>query len=56
MKELNLISTTIMIALLLLKILCRQKSLTPSKSMPQKSNNDFKDIHPYILAGTFELY
>ena len=43
-----------MIVLILCKILCHCKSLTPSKSMSQKSNHDFKEIYPYIRAGTFE--
>ena len=33
---------------------CHYKSLTPSKSMPQKSNHDFKEKYPYVRAGTFE--
>ena len=34
--------------LLLCKILCHYKSLTPSKSMPKKSNHDFKGKYPYF--------
>ena len=40
--------------LVLCKILCHFKSVTPSKSMPQKSNHDFKEKHPNIWAGTLE--
>ena len=28
--------------------------MTPSKSMPQTSNQDFKEKYPYIQAGTIE--
>ena len=37
-----------------LQKLCHYKSLTPSKSMPQMSNHDFKGKCPYIHAGTIE--
>ena len=30
------------------------KSLTPSKSMPQKRNHDFTEKYPYIRAGAFK--
>ena len=40
--------------LLLCKFLCHYMSLTPSKSMPQKSNHDFKEKYPYIRVGTLE--
>ena len=29
-------------------------SLTPSKSIPQKSNDDFKEKYSYIRVGTHE--
>ena len=28
--------------------------MTPSKSMPQKSNHDFKEKYHYVLEGTIE--
>ena len=40
--------------MLLCKILCHYKFLTPSTSMPQKSNHSFKENYSYIQAGTFE--
>ena len=27
--------------------------MTPSKSMPQKSNHDFKEKYPYVQVGKF---
>ena len=30
-------------------------SFTPSKSMPQKSNNKFKQKYPYVPVGSLEL-
>ena len=40
--------------LLLCKILSHFKSLTPSKSMPQKRNQDFHKKCSYIREGTLE--
>ena len=48
-KEFNHILTTMIIF-----ALCHFKSLTPSKSMPQKGNHDFKEKYPYIRAGALE--
>ena len=36
--------------LLFCKILSHYMSLTPSKSIPQKSNHDFKEKYPYVRA------
>ena len=36
------------------KILCDYKSLTSSKSMPNKSNYDFKKKYPQICMGTLK--
>ena len=53
-KDINHISTT-MIVFASLQILCHYKSLTPSKSLPQKSNYDFKGKYHYVRAGTIEI-
>ena len=34
------------------KISCHYKSLTPSKSMPQKSNHDFEEKYRCVRVGT----
>ena len=52
-KEFNHTPTT-MIVLLFFKTLFLYKSLTPSKSMPQKSNHDSKEKCPYIHTDTIE--
>ena len=49
-KEINHISTT----MILLASLQNLTSLTPSKSMAQKSNHDFKEKYPYVRVGTLE--
>ena len=36
------------------KIVCHYRSLTPSNSMHQKSNNGFKESYPHIRMGTLE--
>ena len=41
-----------MIVLLFCKTLCHYKSLTPSESMPQKNNRDFKGKYPDVRVGT----
>ena len=38
----------------LCKLLRHYKSLTPSKSMPQKSNHNFKEKYHYVRTGTIE--
>ena len=53
LKELNHSSTT-MITFGSLQILCHYKSLTPSKSMPQKRNQDFMERYLNIKAGTYK--
>ena len=40
--------------MIILQNLYTYKSLTPSKSMPQKSSHDFKEKYLYIWAGTLE--
>ena len=47
----SLLSTTMIV---FCKILCHYKSLTPSKSMQQKSNYESRVTYPYIWAGTIE--
>ena len=36
------------------RIFSHHKSLTPSKSIPNKNNHDFKEKYPYVRAGTLE--
>ena len=36
----------------LCKIFCHYKSLSHTKSMPQKSNHDFKEKYPYVRPST----
>ena len=38
----------------LCKILCHYKSLTPSKLIPHKRNHDSTKKYPNIKAGTYE--
>ena len=53
-KEFNHTSTNMIISFLLFcKISCH-KSLTPSKSKPQKSKHDFKEKFHYVRVGTIE--
>ena len=40
--------------MIILQNLYTYKSLTPSKSMPQKSSHDFKEKYPYVHVGTFK--
>ena len=53
-KELNHASTT-MIVLVLCGIVHHYESLTPSKSMPQRRNQDFIGGCPNIKVGTYKL-
>ena len=50
LEELSHISTTL-IAFTSLQNLCHFKVLSNSKSMPQKSNHDFKKRYPYVSVG-----
>ena len=43
-----------MIVLASLQNLCHYKSLTPSKSMLQNSDNDCNEKYPYVPKGTLE--
>ena len=52
-EEFNQISTTRFV-LLLCKILCHYKSLTPPKSMFQKNNYNLTDKYPYVPEGTLK--
>ena len=47
-------STTMIVFASLQNFVPYYKSLTPSKSIPQKSNNNFEKKYPYVTAGTLE--